>query len=64
MVGSHIKNLLGGIKGVWGLEWADAFFFFFYLFFLYFAAAAAAGARMCKNFTLRLLEVEIFFFRG
>lgn len=37
MVGSHIKNLLGGIKGVWGLEWADAFFFFIFFFIFFFS---------------------------
>lgn len=53
------KNLLGGIKGAWGVEWLMRFFLFFFCFSIF----AAAGARNVQEFTLQLLEVE-FFFRG
>lgn len=52
-----------GLRGL-GCRVADAFIFPFFPFGFDLAifAEAAAGARMCKNFTLRLLEGEISFF--
>lgn len=57
-----LKNCWVGLKGLGCRVGGCVLFFFFLSFFFYFAVAAAAGARMCKNFTLRLLEVENLFF--
>lgn len=61
--GSHIKRLLGGIKGV-GVSSGRMRSFFLISFFFYFAAAAAAaGARMCKKFHFAVARGgDLFFF--
>lgn len=64
MVGSHIKNLLGGIKGVWGLEWADAFFFFFLSFFFIFCGGGGGGSENVQEFHFAVARGGDFFFRG
>lgn len=60
--GSHIKICWVGLKGL-ECRMADAFVFPFFPFGFDLAifAAAAAGARNVQEFTLQLLEVEIFF---
>lgn len=61
--GSHIKKLLGGIKGVGVSSGRMRSFFlsFFLSFFFLFCGGGGGGGENVQEFTLRLLEVEISF---